>query len=233
MREVLISHKNGLIYHRTFRTASSSIYEAIKRSDPEAEHRYLKPGEHFPSIGYCKIACIRDPWSRLLSVYMGSVENSEPDPVHVFAPLGFSRSFFDQQQNDNIWKIRERFRRIVNRLQHADTSKLDRHLHSQFFYVPNGLDFIIRFDYLNKDWRRLRRQFPLLPRLPKINRTKHDHPFLYYTPEMFDVVRDKYKYDVQNYGFSFADLYEWESSIINRSWWRRLVAWIYKRRIKL
>jgi hypothetical protein len=83
----------------------------------------------------------------------------------------------------------------------ADSSKSP--YQSQVTWIKTDIgmqiDFIGRFERYEEDWARLNFGVPL----PHLNRSRHKHYSELYTPELVEIVSEKYSEDIEFFGYEF------------------------------
>jgi hypothetical protein len=230
-REIIVSDKYKLIYYRTFRTGSTSIIESLGGLDPQLKSQYLHKKQLFPNTNYFKLISIRNPWDRLLSTYLGAIQNREPNPHMLLHRLGLNAA--DQKYDyDDHDEVKYRFTKFVNRLYHGELSKQDRHFQQQFFFVPNNVDYVCNFEILQQAWKEFKNFFAVPP-LKHHNRTSHLPAYRYYDNETFELIRQLYTYDIRHFGYDFNNLNDLKEEMEGyRGRWERFVDWLFYKGFK-
>jgi len=127
---------------------------------------------------YYKFIVVRNPWERVLSHYL-FLKNAGHTDIH----------FHD-------WVIR--FKGC------AQWKKA----YSVWFRDDNGnilVDEIVRFEDFENSMKIIAKRFSLSKKIPKLNKTVHDHYSSYYTEESKKIVGDLYEDDINYFGYKFDE----------------------------
>lgn len=141
---------------------------------------------------YFKFAIVRNPWDRALSDYFWQKKE-----------LGIEDSFknfllLDGKFDDQRLKqpIRDSSSRVDHILPQTD-----------FLFDENGkkiVDFIGTVETIREDFVKICKEIGVTNcKLPHNNKTKHKHYSKYYDEELIEIVREKYKKDIELFGYRF------------------------------
>jgi len=136
-----------------------------------------------------KAAFVRNPWDRLVSLYFGKIK----------------RGLFSYFKGKNL--DGSSFPNFVKSVCAIPDYNADRHFRSQFTMItaPNGeliVDFLGKFETFSKDIKHvLGNQIAI----PHLNRSDSRHYADYYDEELKNLVAERYKIDIELFGFDFEN----------------------------
>jgi len=180
-----------------------------------------------------KIAFVRNPWDRLVSLYHYRKKNkykitSKYDNFSDFV-YGLEKRFqlrekildkiFDRDfiksnvSMDNFFSIQSKklieyiYTTSVNPIGFYDVRSLSQ-ANPQVNWIVNDkgkliVDFLGRFETLNEDFERLKKIIGIRGRLPKLRQTKHRNYRLYYTEKTKRIVENIYYKDMDYFNYQF------------------------------
>lgn len=158
----------------------SKIYNALPKSVKSIYGTYL-----FNT--YYKFGFVRNPWSRVVSLYLRN------EGIQMKDKLSFEE-FVNWIQNSSDTCI------------HPSTKKnqLD------WFTDREGnvlVDFIGKFENLESDWDIISKKLGINKKLPHKNNTNSNtkHYSEFYTEETRDIIHNKFKVDIEYFGYTFED----------------------------
>lgn len=178
---------------------------------------------------YFKFVIVRNPWARLVSTYLNLfVRLFEKKQITQLAKdcakYIYGEDDFEKYE-DSI-----KFEQFVQYVCNTDDKYIDPHCKSQYFFL-GGLkyDFIGRMENLSHDLEYIQDRLNLSLELPKVNKTDYstpseiinNYPTLpasdlrifktglpsyqnFYTPELIDLVTQRYAKDIEMFGYKFA-----------------------------
>jgi chondroitin 4-sulfotransferase 11 len=156
-----------------------SWYESI---DPEATKRFFK------------FAFVRNPWDRLVSsyFYMASRTSRKRETLEW---VDFIQSF-------------ESFDHFVKAWVNEDNVKLNITFYPQHKFLinkfgMNHMDFVGRFENIDRDFKEICRNLGVQISLPHDNKSPRKHYAAYYNDETRDIVAQAYKKDIELFGYQF------------------------------
>lgn len=194
---MLISNQKRFIFVHIPKTGGSSIFRALSSCNdaPDTDdNRHLGLLEIYNRYGYLageddgaagelkkyfKFAFVRNPWDRVVSMYSYRLRNREIPPDLTFSEF------------------------VMNRREHPFGMHRDQ---VKFIEDPEGkvaVDFIGRFENLEKDWSTLQSRFGISSGLPHLKRTSHRHYQTYYNRKLRDEIADLYRRDIETFGYRF------------------------------
>lgn len=186
----MINHKLKYVFIHIPKCAGISVKTAIG-----INYMNVEPAEaHFPACvlrlspvwnNYFKFTFVRNTWDRWLSIYT-----------------------YNQKENPNI--ISEGFEVWMKRV-FANSQNPPRL--SQMFWICNtwlkdggtkhDMDFIGRFENLEKDFQFICNKLKIKSQLPHVNSTNHRHYSTYYSDSLIDLVAEKCAVEIKYFGFTF------------------------------
>jgi len=147
---------------------------------------------------------VRNPWSRLLSLYKQKV-GTEATSTRMID--GVYQGFVNHGIPIHSEMSFEEFCDVVCDIPDHRT---DKHLQSQAYtLIKNGqpiVGFIGKLERMNEDWKLLMEKVGLDYELPHFNRTqkKNEHYSSDYTSEaLVQKVADRYREDIEHFGYEF------------------------------
>lgn len=140
---------------------------------------------------YVKISTIRNPWSRIVSLFF----------------YGKRR----HKSTDSNSQIRQNFTKFVKqevpKWQHGIRNRWNSY---EMFHDREGkriVDYIVRLEHLKEDLEPImQKHFPEMAPLDydrRTNSTEHKHYSYYYTPETRDIVARIFKWEIRKFGYRF------------------------------
>lgn len=136
-----------------------------------------------------KFCFVRNPWERLVSLFFYRGLNEKYESFHQFCmtfkdqviePIGLYNSKLNSQYNDQIsWIIGKNGRLLV--------------------------DFIGRYERLEEDFEKICSILGIRKKLPRRNVTKHLNYKEYYDSLTIEIVRGRYRRDIEFLGYDFCE----------------------------
>ena len=144
---------------------------------------------------YFKFCFVRNPWDKLVSFYCDKLNINNPS----------HRDFLKY----NGFKVGISFEELVYAIRDIQDREAERHFKSQYTFVTDQrnnlvVDFVGRFENLEEDFNKICKIAGLPPiALPHRYKSVHDHYSTYYTDETRRVVAERYKKDIEMFGYDF------------------------------
>jgi len=177
------------------KTAGTSITEGLFGARPH--HQPLQWYEEVePQLynDYFKFSFVRNPWDRLVSGYHYMVNKKSKRPSEI--------------EWINFFKGVDSFDDFVTRWLNEDN--IERHLLTlpQYHFVLNkfgvlGLDFVGRYETLQKDFPYICERLGVVCELPHENKSPRKEFRNYYTSQTRDIVARVYAKDIEMFGYDF------------------------------
>ena len=223
-KEGIVLHRYQAIYFQIPKVACSSIKHAFAKllqfSDNEIEFIHLVD---FPSVDkehcnsaeyqrYLRFAFVRNPWDRLWSCYCSKIATRKRNTGYRFKN-GIHRSFSKYKSI----RAGMPFAEFVHAVRDIPDEQSDLHFRSQHSFVTDHkgellVDFIGHFEQLQNDFNRLcgKAGMPKQSLAHKNRRyPKHcgdsfnRHYSHYYDDETVTIVADRFKTDIELFGYRF------------------------------
>ena len=193
-----MSHKNKWLYIAPPKTGSETLrgvldkYTNIMGVGPKEDKKEFPPYTHatahdlqicFKAQGwdwneYFKFSVARNPWSRAVSIYKYGIQQNRLEDIP------FKEAVKTWNKYMSHWPC------------------YDYHFDKQGNQI---VDFILKLENLQEDFDVVCDKIGI-PRqqLPHVNKTKHKHYTEYYDDETREIVAEKFKKDVEQYGYRFG-----------------------------
>lgn len=202
---MLVSDSHKLIFIHIQKTGGSTIHKLLQERVPDLH--LVKP-RHGGAIRakqkvdgwdeYYKFAFVRNPWDRMVSWY-SMVTKSPQNSNKLWRYARDNSSTFEEfiyncTDEVEIWKG----------VYYSFT-------YNQLDYLTNEngdllVDFIGRLENFDEDVREVFDKIGVdLELVPHKNRSKHRHYSTFFTPDTEMVVRERFKKDIEYFGYEFED----------------------------
>ena len=122
---------------------------------------------------------VRNPWDRVVSMY-----------------------FFMQTHNKFFMMLRPTFEEFVKNPDKYPAPFMSP-TKSEKSYVPNGVQYLLRFENLENDFKVIQDLTGCHAPLPVTRTTKHDDYRTYYTDETRDIIAERFKDDISDFNYTF------------------------------
>lgn len=200
----------------SFKTAFADLLGVDLNKAGGDPHRVLFPspvpvealrGLLYP--GFYRFAFVRNPWARLVSCYRDKIGNEVKTGGHTHFTIrpGIANCLarFD------AFEAGMSFEAFVDAVASIPDDVADEHFRSQYTFVTTrkgemAVDFVGRYERLSDDFRIVREKTGLpeieLPRLQAAG--KSAKYVSYYTPETRDKVSERFRRDIETFGYAFG-----------------------------
>ena len=204
---MLVSDTHRLVFVHIQKTGGATITRILREHVPDvhglgARHQFAVRGQRKLEAwdDYFKFAFVRNPWARLVS-WHAMIRRAEKRGARPQNKLWR----YAQQNSSN-------FDEFVRNC--TDEVQIGRGVHYSFTYNQldyvtdeNGeliVDFVGRLENFNDDLGTVLTKTGIgLDAIPQYNRSKHGHYSASYTPETEEIVRQRFKRDIDFFGYEF------------------------------
>jgi len=211
----MINHKYKCIFIHIPKTGGTSIESVFvsnaAKTDVPFKHSTAKEYQKKFNRGfseYFKFSVIRNPWNLVVSLYHWMWHTDSP--TNFFPKQWRARTHIPLHWTLNDWVKSPNFLRSNPRGLSLDGPRLFQEK-TQLDWISNDkcniiIDYIMRFENLQEDFNIVCDKIGI-PRqkLPHVNKSKHKHYTEYYDDETRQIVAEKYKKDIEFFGYEFGD----------------------------
>lgn len=189
-QHVLISHKYKAIYFPINKVANTSLKESLGKDFKIIKINNLKK---INLKGYFKFTFVRNPYDRIVSCYTDKIKWPAESDVIASRPM-------------KLWEDMT-FKEFVRAVKTISDESADFHFRSQHRFTRRyKMNFIGRFENLKKDYLKICGEIGIktsqkLPHRRKSSRKKDYRE--YYDEETKKLVQERYKKDIELFGYSF------------------------------
>ena len=226
---MLISIKNKFIFIHNYKVAGTSIVKALERVallDPKKNICFMKISEDIPPLLYNRLTEILYKINikfkkRILPGFNSHITSKELKkqlPISVwnnYFKFGFVRNPWDWQvsmyhfmlqnkkhfQHDFMKNMKDFEKDIIWRV------NKDKHLQKEFFYDDKGnclVDFIGKFEDLEKDFNKICKKIGVKVELPFLNKSKRKKDYRkYYNEYTKKLIAEHFKEDIKIFKYKF------------------------------
>lgn len=178
-----VSHAYRIVYFLVPKTGSTSIRSILAQIEHSHNTHDCKGCD-----GYLRFSVVRNPYDRLVSLFFELRQiKDDRKQGRMFAQSGMSPDM--------------EFTEFVKAICAIPDKTANMHHRSQWTFLPDDLDFLIRFEGLYIGWETIQSLRPRLPDLPKLRVSTHEPFTTYYTPELKQVVQHRYVEDFLRFGY--------------------------------
>lgn len=206
----------GAIYIEVPKVACSSIKIAfasllgidlaVAGGNPH-DVEFPAPGASGGRQGLFTFAFVRNPWDRLVSCYRDKILGE----VHDFTRLHPTRKIAYCLAQFDCFHAGMPFDEFAEVIAAIPDREADEHFRSQHTFLTDGtggiaLDFVGRFERLDRDFRRVCRELGMPEMsLPFVQAAPHGRDYRqYYTPSTQQLVGERFVDDVSLFGYDFG-----------------------------
>ncbi len=158
-------------------------------------------------LGLFTFAFVRNPWDRLVSCYRDKIRGEVDGYTYFTDRPGVANCLarFD------AFVAGMSFDEFVAAVASIPDSDADGHFRSQYTFVTNragdiGIDFVGRYESLLSDFQVVRRRIALPHiELPRLQAAREPVNYgTYYTPKTREIVANRFRKDIQIFGYEFG-----------------------------
>lgn len=173
--------------HMNIKEIKEKFYEELSVKDTNFLTRYIHNKRNDVKWNsYFKFGFVRNPWDRIVSLYF------RKEGIQMSDKMSFSE-FVHWIENSSDTSIHPS----------KHKNQLDWFLNEK---GDISVDFIGKFENLEDDWKYISKQLNLDTSLPHANksRVKKKHYTEYYTPELREIIADKFQKDIEYFSYKFG-----------------------------
>lgn len=182
------------VANRSMKAAIASVARPGYRGDPHLAGWQYRPVSTLRRTGFYGFGFVRNPLDRLYSCYMQKIVlygRLKSMPIEFWRYGGAFRPDMT-------------FEEFVHAVARIPDRVADIHFRSQhrflYFRGEPTVDFIGRFETLDRDWEQVRERFGL-PALAHYNRSPHRSYIEAYTPSLARAAAARYQRDIELFGY--------------------------------
>jgi chondroitin 4-sulfotransferase 11 len=229
---MLVSHTHKLVFVHIQKTGGQTVSKILKENVPDVSRFKRKHGFAVQAVGelegwdeYFKFAFVRNPWDRLVSWYsmirnvdaalsqQGPLDRGEQRYSRLARKLepGKSQFLLWRYVLDNSSNFEEFVKNCTDEIE-IKNGVFYSFAYNQLDYVSDRdgnllVDFIGRFENFQNDLLEVSDRLGIeLKSMPHNNPSPHRHYSSYYTPETEEIVRERFKRDIEYFGYEFEDI---------------------------
>ena len=226
---MIISHKHKFIFICNGKTGTSSIEAALQQHQEGVEFETGVEGlytpKHVPPVvlrsqlgpeiwdEYFTFTFVRNPWDWFVSQYFW---NHKPGPISkkklILEPVTTIQEYYQKNEERARLENLDRFspediRETYNLLRgYRGIYQADTLFQYHYVYSTEGdqlVDFVGRFEQIQKDFERITDCIGVEASLPHRNATSHRSYESYYSDKTIELIRDIYTIDVETFEYKF------------------------------
>ncbi len=194
----MISHELKCIFIHINRNGGKSIEQAMFGVEPakgSSDHKRIrwwqKNIDEDTFDQYFKFCFCRNPWDRLVSLYS-----------YYLQILDYQTSRRPKKGIPGMLESFEKFVRLSNPENPSSPVPSQLQWIMDENEIPN-VNFIGRFENFTEDWNKVCKIVGINKPLPHLNKSAHNRYQTYYNDELIQIVEEKYKEDVEFFGYEF------------------------------
>jgi hypothetical protein len=210
----MIDNKNKFIFVKIQKTAGTSVVKTLQEMNDEADtfkkigHYHILDMVNEYNKDFFKFCFVRNPWDRCVSWYHYLKAKGRGRYHHR------SRRYKNSEFRDFVINEDNKF------YYHMPWAKQSPHLHrmlkvkspfdEQIDWISKDgeivVDFVGRFENIEKDFDYVCEKIGHpKPNLKHVRSSKHGHYTEYYDDETADIIAERFKRDIETFGYQFGD----------------------------
>jgi hypothetical protein len=201
---VLVSHSRRVVFVHIQKTGGVTVQGLLKNNIPDirtivARHAFASQGMEVLDNwdDYFRFAFVRNPWERLVSWYT-MIRTAQEIKARPWNKLW-------RYAQDNSSNFEEFIRNCTDEVRMKKGVRYS-FAYNQLDYVADDLliDFIGRVENFDADLRKVLGIIGVRQEvIPRDNSSTHKHYSEFYTPETETIVRERFKRDIEYFGYEF------------------------------
>ena len=232
LRKMLVSHSHKLVFVHIQKTGGQTVSKVLKKNIPDISRFRRKHEFAVQAAGalegwdeYFKFAFVRNPWDRLVSWY-SMIKNAAEPQLHQIPTDQMDKQYLRQvrkleqrRERNLLWRyvldnsstFEEFIRNCTGEIE-VNEGVFHSFMFNQLDYVTDGdgnllVDFIGRFERFHNDLLEVSNRLGIDPEsIPHKNHSSHSHYGSFYTPETAMIVGERFKKDIEYFGYQFEDI---------------------------
>lgn len=229
LMKAIVSISNSKRKKQLLNSSRDTIRNYVELNYSLASYTYAEASKIINS-DYFKFVIVRNPWARLVSTYLNLFvrfhEHGKPTDLVIDSVKYISGEDVKDRDSINIT-----FEELVKYLCATEDRYLDQHCIPQYLFLGGIKDyFVARMENLSEDLKQIQKKINISLELPKLNKTEYSSSSnnqqnfakisasefrswkttlpdykQFYTPELIDLVSQRYAQDIQIFGYNFAE----------------------------
>lgn len=186
LHNLTISDMHQFVWFRVAKVGTRTIFNILANNEvPFSVNDYQLPFSPSKYKKYFKFAFVRNPWDRVVSCYCNKVLTQGQYSFRECFGKGFDY-FVDYISRQNL-------------------ETADAHIRLQTALIPlDKVDFVGRLENFNEDLLYVMSMLGLNHvAIPHKNKTHHTHYSTYYTKKTRRIIAEKYRKDIEAFGYQF------------------------------
>ena len=222
---MLVSHGYELVFVHIQKTGGDTVSRLLSESVPDIFRFQAKHGFAVDAAKdleqwneYFKFAFVRNPWDRLVSWY-SMIRDAKEIRWHQALANRRKRSHLRQTGENKLWRYAldnsstfEEF--VVNCTDEIEVARgvFYSFAYNQLDYITDSkgnllVDFVGRFENFGSDLLKVYNKLGIeFKSIPHENRSARGHYSSFYTPETKTIVEERFKRDIEYFGYEFEDV---------------------------
>ncbi len=211
---IAVSHQLKLIHVHIPKTGGSSVNSWLKSMDPNIES--LSPRPHEPvtnlielspaeMVTYHVFCVVRNPWARAVSLFHFRKKRTESQPPHWPSRTEINTLSF----RETVLKSKNQSREYAEKCPPSAVPEVAWLEPSCFAWINANeklaVNQVCRLENIHEDIKLIGEKVGrTLPPFPHKNASQHSHYTEYYDEETKEIVAQRYKKDIEHFGYTFG-----------------------------
>ncbi|HSS98941.1 MAG TPA: sulfotransferase family 2 domain-containing protein [Terriglobales bacterium] len=220
---MLLSDTSKVLFVHIQKTGGETVASILKKNVPDtralgAKHEFARSGEL--RLGdawnnYFKFAFVRNPWDRLVSWYSMITRARQITRLQAWLNSR-KRRHLRQTVSNPMWRYVYENCATFEGFIKTCTAEIESAEGARYSFAYNQLDYLVdedgkllidfvgRFENFSEDLHACAKKAGLrLRQIPRANVSSHRHYSRYYTPELEEIVKERFARDIKSFGYNF------------------------------